>query len=637
MLQKTAVAVAVLAATAFAAPAHAAVDDLTLISGALGGPPLVPNQASDSPKLSADGRYVAFSSSATNLVAGDGNGVRDVFRRDTQTGETLLVSRADGSDGAPGTSASGDGGDRLAISADGRFVAFGSEADNLIAGDDDSVANVYVRDVSEGRTYLASRNDADVAATGGDSGWDVDISRDGRYVVFATDATNMPGTAAGEQIVRRDIVAEATTLVSDTPGGAAGDGNSSGPRISDDGTRVAFATGAVNLGADGTNPMDVDDRVVVRDLAANTLVIASRLDGVAGEPQTSFTARISADGSKAGWSSGHGDRFYVRDLATGKTVEASIGPDGGRIPGFCCYDFEISGDGRHVASYAGGEAADFTDYLVYHRDTVAGVTRVVSRPAGPDTAPAFSRFDQGVAISDSGRFVAFGSTSINLSDADYRGPTPGQNDSDVFLRDVLGPPPVVQPDGPGEPSDRTAPAVTRVSVAPKRFRVAKAPTATVAAKRQGAKRRVKPRPGPRGTAIRFTLSEAATARIAISRKLPGLRAKRRGRTACVTPTRRNRAAARESIAKRPAIAKLEGPARRKAIGNAERKLRCTRYKASGILTRRNLAAGERSVPFSGRIGAKALKPGAYRVQVGATDPAGNRSTRRAETGFQVVK
>lgn len=635
MLQKTALAVAALAgALAVAvvpASAQAAIDDLTLVSGALGGSPLVPDQASDSPKLSGDGRYVAFSSRATNLVAGDGNGMRDVFRRDTWTGEMLLVSRADGPAGAPGTSDSGNGAEQLAISADGRFVAFRSEADNLIAGDDDGVSNVYVRDVGAGRTYLASRNDADAAAAGGDSGFNVDISGDGRYVVFGTGATNMPGTGLGTQIVRRDIVAEATTLVSSTPGGAAGDGDSDSPRISDDGTRVAFPTGAVNLGADGSNPMDVDDRVVVRDLTANTVVIASRLDGVAGEPQTSFTARISADGRRAGWSTGHGDRFYVRDLAEGTTVEASLAPDGGRIPGFCCYDFELSGDGRHVASYAGGEAADFTDYLVYHRDTAAGVTRVVSRPPGPAGAPAPSRFNQGVAISDSGRYVAFGSTSIELSDADYRGPTPGQNDSDVFLRDVLGPPPAV---GPG---DSEAPTVSRVSVAPKRFRVAKAPTAVVAAKRAGTKRRAKRRPAPRGTTIRFTLSEAATVRIAISRKLPGLRAKRRGRTACLAPTRRNRAAAREAIAKRPAIAKLEGADRRRAIARAERKLRCTRYRASGVLTRRNLAAGKRSVAFSGRIGSKALKVGAYRVQIGATDPAGNRSARRAETGFQIVR
>jgi hypothetical protein len=633
MPQKTALAVAALAAalaaTAFQAPAYAAIDDLTLVSGALGGSPLVPDQASDNPKLSGDGRYVAFSSRATNLVAGDGNGMRDVFRRDTWTGEMLLVSRADGPDGAPGTSDSTTSGEELAISADGRFVAFRSDADNLIVGDDDGVSNVYVRDVAAGHTYLANRNDADVAAVGGDSGYNVDISGDGRYVVFGTEATNMPGTALGTQIVRRDIVAEATTLVSSTPGGAPGDGDSDSPRISDDGTRVAFPTGAVNLGADGSNPMDVDDRVVVRDLAANTTVVASRLDGVAGEPQTSFTARISADGTKAGWSTGHADRFYVRDLATGATVEASISPEGGRIPGFCCYDFELSGDGRYVASYAGGEAADFTDYLVYHRDTVAGVTQVVSRPQGAATAPAFSRFNQGVAISDSGRYVAFGSTSILLSDADYRGPTPGQNDSDVFMRDVLGPPPVQ--------ADRTAPTVTKVSVAPKRFRVAKAPPAIAAAKRQGAKRRAKRRPAPRGTAIRFTLSEPATVRIAISRKLPGLRAKRGRRTACVTPTKRNQAAARKAIEKRPAIVRLEGAARRKAIAKAERKLRCTRYKASGVLTRRNVAAGKRSIRFSGRIGAKALKRGAYRVQIGATDAAGNRSTRRAETGFQVVR
>ncbi len=639
MLQKTALAVAVLAGTlaATAAPATAAKDDLTLISAALGGPPLAPDQASQSPKLSGDGRYVAFSSLATNLVADDANGVRDVFRRDTLTGATLLVSRADGPDGAPGASASGGGHEQLAISADGRFVAFRSDADNLIAGDDDGVSNVYVRDVATGRTYLASRNDADAPATGADSGYDVDVSGDGRYVVFGTEATNMPGTALGTQIVRRDLVADATTLVSSTPAGAAGDGDSSGPRISDDGTRVAFSTAAVNLGADGSNPMEIDDRVVARDLAANTVVIASRLDGVAGEPRTSFTARISADGSKVGWSTGHGDRFYVRDLAAGTTVEASQAPDGGRLPGFCCYDFEISGDGRYVASYAGGDAADSYDYLVYHRDTVAGFTQVVSRPQGPAAASAFSRFDQGVAISDSGRYVAFGSTSVELGDADFRGPTPGQNDADVFMRDVLGPPPPSAPPvGPAEP-DRTAPAVTKVSVTPKRFRVAYGPTAGAAAKRQGAKRRAKPHPAPRGTSIRFTLSEPATARIAISRKLPGLRTKRRGRTVCVAPTRRNRGAAREAIAKRPAIAKLEGAERREAIARAERKLRCARYVAAGILTRRGLPAGANATPFSGRIGAKALKPGAYRVQVGATDVAGNRSAGRAETTFSVVR
>jgi hypothetical protein len=626
MLQKTALVVAalagVLAATAFQAPAYAAIDDLTLVSGALGGPPLVPDQASDSPKLSDDGRYVAFSSKATNLVAGDTNGRGDIFRRDTVTGETVLVSRADGASGAPGDADAGDD-EGLAISADGRFVAFYSAADNLVAGDDDSVDDAYVRDIAGGRTYLASRTDAGVAAVGGNSGYDVDISGDGRYVVFSSEATNMPGTGSGMQIFRRDLVAGATTLVSSTPGGAVGNGGSNGPRISDDGSRVAFATAASNL---GTN------RVVVRDLAANTLVIASRLDGVAGESQNSYTGRISADGTKAGWSTGHGDRFYVRDLAAGTTVEASIGLDGGRIPGFCCYDFELSSDGRYVASYAGGEAADFSDNLVYHRDTAAGVTRLVSRRPGPTGAPESSRFDRGVAISDSGRYVAFGSTSVALSDADYRGPTPGLLDSDVFLRDVLGPPPPVQ----AEP-DRTAPVVTKVSVAPKRFRVAKGPTAIVTAKRQGAKRRAKRRAAPRGTAIRFTFSEVATARIAISRKLPGLRKKRRGRTVCVAPTRRNRAAARETIAKRPAIVKLEGAARRKAIAKAERKLRCTRYKPSGILTRRNLATGARSVPFSGRIGAKALKPGPYRVQVGATDAAGNRSTRRAETSFRIVK
>ena len=96
-----------------------------------------------SPSISADGRFVAFGSNATNLSGEDDDAVRDVFVRDLHANTTTLVSRAGGATGAPGN----DNTDEPAISADGRFVAFSSPANNLSGEDDDAFENVFVRDV----------------------------------------------------------------------------------------------------------------------------------------------------------------------------------------------------------------------------------------------------------------------------------------------------------------------------------------------------------------------------------------------------------------------------------------------------------------------------------------------------------
>jgi hypothetical protein len=111
---------------------------------------------------------------------------------------------------------------------------------------------------------------------------------------------------------------------------------------------------------------------------------------------------------------------------------------------------------------------------------------------------------------------------------------------------------------------------------------------------------------PRGTTVRYSLSEAATVRLTVERALTGRRVKRKGRRLCVTPKR-----------------------------SLRHKRRCTRYKRAGTLKRRG-RAGSNRVAFSGRIGSKALKPGRYRLSVVATDAAGNRSARR-RVAFQVVK
>lgn len=137
------------------------------------------------PSISANGRYVAFASKATNLVHGDNRKVEDVFVRDLKTNRTILVSRASGKHGAPGQGDSS----RPAISANGRYVAFQSYANNLGPKDNAAALDVFVKDLKTGRVYLASAapdgtpGNLDSASPG--------ISPDGKFVVFNSKSTNL--------------------------------------------------------------------------------------------------------------------------------------------------------------------------------------------------------------------------------------------------------------------------------------------------------------------------------------------------------------------------------------------------------------------------------------------------------------
>jgi len=141
------------------------------------------NDDSDTPAISADGRYVAFVSWASNLVAGDTNWQSDVFVRDRVTGATTRVSVA-----SDGTQANGLNRTPM-ISADGRYVAFPSEASNLVAGDTNGKPDVFVRDRVTGATTRVSVTNAGSQANG-NSGRPA-INADGRYVAFESDASNL--------------------------------------------------------------------------------------------------------------------------------------------------------------------------------------------------------------------------------------------------------------------------------------------------------------------------------------------------------------------------------------------------------------------------------------------------------------
>ncbi len=156
-----------------------------LISRASGASGAIANADCEEPAIAADGRHVAFASQATNLVGGDDHQVEDVFVRDLKTDRTTLVSRASGRHGQPGAGDSS----RPAISANGRYIAFQSYANNLGPHDNPAVPDVFVRDMKTGRVYLASAG-LDGAPANGPSA-DPGISPDGHFVVFDSKATNL--------------------------------------------------------------------------------------------------------------------------------------------------------------------------------------------------------------------------------------------------------------------------------------------------------------------------------------------------------------------------------------------------------------------------------------------------------------
>ncbi|MEU6712107.1 S8 family serine peptidase [Nonomuraea sp. NPDC046802] len=259
---------------------------------------------SGSPRFSTDGRFAVFNSDATNLVPGDTNGRSDVFVRDRQTGTTTRISLArDGSQV--------DGNSREAtISADGRYVAFQSDASALVPGDENGAIDAFVRDlrtgtltrvtgprqdtqtagpvlsangralafsngVGLGQLYVqdltTGRNDlVSAAVDGGDAtgmSFAPTLSADGRVVAFYSDANDLVGgdTNPFSDVFVRDVAAGTTKRVSTAPKGIEGDGRSDLPSISDDGRYVVFESTSANLVEGDTNRRS---DVFVHDLVA---------------------------------------------------------------------------------------------------------------------------------------------------------------------------------------------------------------------------------------------------------------------------------------------------------------------------------------------------------------------------------
>jgi Tol biopolymer transport system component len=200
--------------------------------------------------VSSRGRYVLFTSDASNLVPGDTNGTADVFVRDRRTGKTKGVSVS--LHGAQGRGQS----DGAWLTGDGRYALFGSYAANLVPGDTNGEPDVFVRDLGAGTTERVSVGKGGAQANGSSGALGRTVTRDGRYVVFLSAATNLvPGDTNGaNDVFVRDRKLGTTERVSVPAAGGQANGPSIDPlSLSGDGRFVAFTSEATNLVKGDTN------------------------------------------------------------------------------------------------------------------------------------------------------------------------------------------------------------------------------------------------------------------------------------------------------------------------------------------------------------------------------------------------
>lgn len=347
-----------------------------LISGGLGG--AAANGASGEASVSADGRYVVFSSFASNLVAGDTNAQRDIFLYDRNNNTTTLISKN------PNTGEPGNGDSNLpVISQDGNFVAFSSRASNLLDNDTLGFQDVFRYNVQTHALQLVSAANSAGTTFANKGSSEPTISGDGNIVSFTSFAANLggvDGNAANDVYVRNMTTGQNKLVSVNTGGVAAGNKLSFDSWISLDGRFVTFRSDASNLVANDTNE---NRDTFLRDLQTNTTTLISM--NLAGGSANS--------GSESNAVSGDGRFVVFQSRATDL----------------------VSNDGNAN-----------TD--VFLRDTQSNTTRLLSiNRFGTSSAAGFSEFP---AISQDGSYATFSSTAPDITTGDVNGR------EDIFLRDL---------------------------------------------------------------------------------------------------------------------------------------------------------------------------------------------------------
>jgi archaellum component FlaF (FlaF/FlaG flagellin family) len=392
--------------------------------------------------VSANGRFVAFISEADNLVPDDGNSRADVFVHNRKTGKTRRVSvRSNGDEGDEDSGYSA-----VAISATGRFVAFDSEATDLVGGDTLGNDDIFVHDRSTGKTRRVSvRSNGDEGDS--DSYTNVDISADGKFVAFSSEAENLvPGddNAHTDVFVHNQETHKTRRVSVRSNGDQADQGDPySGDyavAISATGRFVAFDSGASDLVSDDDNG---NPDIFVHDRSTGkTRRVSVRSNGEESDGESYENVDISADGKFVAFPSnafnlvpnddnGYMDVF-VHNRTTGKTRRVSLRSNGDEADddsGFGSggyYDtmLRISATGRFVAfaskatNLVGGDTLGYMDVFIHDRKT--GMTRRVSVKANGDEGDDGSG-EYGVAMTSDGRFVGYASYATNLAPGDANG------------------------------------------------------------------------------------------------------------------------------------------------------------------------------------------------------------------------
>ena len=421
------IAVALLGATAIPAAGQGTTRVSVDSAGAEG------NGESHEPAISPDGRFVAFYSSASNLVPGDTNGVDDVFVHVRRTGETSRVS-------VDSANAQGNGGSYISpissISTDGRFMTFWSYSSNLVPGDGNGVVDIFVRDRETGATSRVSVDSAG-AEGNGDCGRS-SISSNGRFVAFHSAASNLaPGDTNNlTDVFVHDRETGATSRVSVDSSGAGGNTFGYFSAISSNGRFVVFESSSSNLVPGDTNGTN---DIFVHDLRTGlTSRVSVDSAGVEGNGFSSYSA-ISSNGRFVAFNSSAsnlvpGDTnddsdVFVHDRRTGATSRVSIDSAGAEAIGSSTGP-SISPNGRFISFHSGAsnlvpnDANGSDDVFVHDRWT--GETSRVSVDSAGAEGNGNSR---GASMSSLGHFIAFDSDASNLAPGDTNGKT------DIFVRD----------------------------------------------------------------------------------------------------------------------------------------------------------------------------------------------------------
>ena len=389
------------------------------------------NSHSQAPFISADGRYIAFHSDATNLVPNDQNNFTDIFIYDRLTQQIKRIS----------FSFEGSESDFVSffptLSATGRYVAFQSDASNLVLEDNNHTTDIFVHDQETNLTQLVSMSSD--GKQGNSTSSEAVISNNGRYIAFHSYATNLVAKDTNKRVdvFVYDLKTAETSRVSIKAKQTQAKGASFGPAISADGRYVAFSSDANNLVKQDKNKKN---DVFIRDREnAETLRVSINTANEEGN-HDSFDPALSADGRYVAFGSratnlvnadsNESEDIFVHDRQTGETTRVSVNSTGQQAKG-ASFGATLSADGRYVGFNSGADnlVTDdenaTTDVFVHDRQT--GQTQRLSLAS--EYYPQASAIFYPPSIAANGRFIAFESRAWNLVGNDFNEAT------DIFLYD----------------------------------------------------------------------------------------------------------------------------------------------------------------------------------------------------------